>query len=90
MTNSIYKSQAWKRARRACLARDQFRCQLRLRGCLIRATCVDHIIELAERPPFGPYDLRNLQAACAPCNSRKHASTVKRVMAEHGGTVRRW
>ncbi|MCI4347537.1 MAG: HNH endonuclease [Thermoplasmata archaeon] len=56
---------AWRRARKAVLARDHSTC----RACGRPASDVDHIIELIDGG--APYDLGNLQALCAPCHDAK-------------------
>ena len=65
-TNKVYGA-TWRKVRRVVLDRDQYRCLVQMEGCQVTATQVDHIIPLA----FGgaPYDLGNLRAACASCNS---------------------
>ena len=82
--NPVYQTQAWKKVRAACLARDGFRCQLRLPGCRGRASSADHILKLE----WGgaPYDLANLQAACVSCNTAKE----NRLRRGRRRGVRRW
>lgn len=55
----------FQRLRPMVLDRDGHVCQVRLPGCVGKATHVDHII------PGGPNELTNLRAACAPCNIRR-------------------
>jgi 5-methylcytosine-specific restriction endonuclease McrA len=74
VTNPIYRTAAWRVARKRCLARDGGICQLRLKGCAITATAADHIIDIADGGP--PYALENLQAACASCNTAKRNQTI--------------
>jgi 5-methylcytosine-specific restriction endonuclease McrA len=53
--------------RKAIFARDGYRCQIRLEGCLGEATEIDHII----RKEWGGSDQPdNLRAACGWCNNR--------------------
>lgn len=54
--------------RRLVLLRDQHQCQLRLPGCTVRATEIDHKVPLMHG---GTDDLSNLQAACGHCNRGK-------------------
>ena len=67
-TNSTYNS-TWRKVRRIVLDRDQYRCMIQMEGCTVTATQVDHIAPLA----FGgaPYDVNNLRASCANCNSSR-------------------
>ena len=60
-------TRAWRRVRAQVLARDGYRCQLRLPGvCAAKATHVHHLLarEVAGDDPA------HLVAACAPCNLR--------------------
>jgi len=65
-TNKAYNS-TWRKVRRIVLERDGHRCLVGMEGCSGVATQVDHVIPLA----FGgqPYELTNLRASCASCNS---------------------
>lgn len=78
MGGSFYKTARWHRVRRHVLARDGQRCRIATPGiCLGRATEVDHIVAMSDGG--APADLRNLQAACKPCNvSKARAATVER------------
>jgi hypothetical protein len=59
-------TRAWRRTRAQVLARDGYRCQLRIEGvCTGMATCVHHT--LGKR--YGD-DPAHLVAACQPCNAR--------------------
>lgn len=62
------RGNAFEPTRQAVLARDGYVCQLKLDGCTITATHVDHIVPFADG---GSDDMTNLQAACAPCNLKK-------------------
>ncbi len=53
------------------LNRDLRRCQLRLPGCTLIATCVDHVLPLAAGGTDHP---SNLRASCDPCNRQKGAN----------------
>ncbi|MEU7217989.1 HNH endonuclease [Nocardia iowensis] len=50
------------------MRRDGQLCQLGLRGCLHKASEVDHI------RPGGDHSLSNLRAVCTPCHGRKSAA----------------
>lgn len=62
---------AWKQIRDAFLRRHSL-CELdcAARGLRVSASQVDHRVPLARG---GTHNPRNLQAACAPCHSRKTA-----------------
>lgn len=60
----------WRRTRLYVLERDGYVCQLRLPGCLGRASTADHIVPLSMGGPSLP---ENLRAACLPCNLRRGA-----------------
>lgn len=70
----VLDSPAWRRLRKAILERDGYLCQLRLPGCTVTATTVDHIIPRARGG--APLDPTNLQAACRRCNAGKGARTA--------------
>lgn len=57
-------TRAWRTTRALVLARDGYRCQLRLDVCTRVATCAHHTLG---RPVTGD-DPRYVVAACAPCN----------------------
>lgn len=62
---------AWRKARAYVLARDGGVCQIRTPGiCITAATHADHIVAKVNG---GTDDVRNLQAACSPCNLNKGA-----------------
>lgn len=71
----------WKRARRATLERDGYRCQLGYPGCTAAATEVDHVNPLAGGG--SAYDLGNLRAVCRTCH-RQRPNAASNV------TSRRW
>lgn len=57
-------TRAWRRVRRVVLARDGYRCRLKIKGtCVGTATHVHHV-----RGKRHGDDPRWLVAACAPCN----------------------
>lgn len=58
-------TRAWRKIRTQILARDSYRCQVKIEGiCTTRATCVHHTLG---RSTTGD-DPRYLVAACDPCN----------------------
>lgn len=58
----------WPATRKRIIARDGHVCRLRLDGCRVKATSVDHIIPTSRG---GRDDDDNLVACCWPCNQRK-------------------
>lgn len=68
---ALLRSPAWRRVRLTVLERDGYLCQLRLPGCTVTATTVDHLVSRARGG--AALDPNNLRAACTPCNSRKGA-----------------
>lgn len=54
---------AWRKTRLRILARDGYLCQIRSKGCLTEATCVDHILGVGVSEAD-----EHLRAACKPCN----------------------
>lgn len=68
MANWPYNLAAWPKVRKIVLARDGYECQVRLPGCLGKATDAEHIVPASAGGPA--LDLSNLRASCGPCNSR--------------------
>lgn len=70
-TDRRYRTQAWRDVRAMVLARDGYRCQMRLDGCQgaapLRGGHANHKISPIDGGAF--FDPRNLEAACAHCNS---------------------
>lgn len=62
----------WQKVRLLVLHRDRHLCQMRLDGCTVKATTVDHIVELMHGGPR--LDPSNLRAACKHCNSSSGAT----------------
>ncbi len=81
----VYDTAAWRSLRLRCLERDGYICQIRLPGCRVKATAVDHIIELEDGG--APYLLENVQAACVPCNTAKRN---RRLARRAKRSVRAW
>lgn len=76
----MYSGSAWKVVRRRILERDGWTCRLRLPGCEIVATTVDHIVS----PRIAPglfYEATNLRSACGHCNFRRGAIDGNRARA---------
>jgi len=65
-----FKNEAvWQRVRRQVLERDDGLCQIRGERCKDVATAVDHIVPWSAGGDW--YDLGNLRASCAWCNSSR-------------------
>jgi 5-methylcytosine-specific restriction protein A len=60
----------WRTIRARILRRDGHACQLRLPGCTVTATHVDHIVPVINGGTDNPV---NLRAACAACNLARGA-----------------
>lgn len=56
---------AWRRARQAQLARDGYRCQIRLPACTTIATEVDHVDGVRNDPQH-----QRLRSACTSCHAK--------------------
>jgi 5-methylcytosine-specific restriction enzyme A len=84
----VYSSRAWASVRKRVLARDGYVCQIRLAKCRGTARTVDHIIELEDGG--APYDLNNLQAACASCNTSKRNTSLALRAKRANVQRRRW
>lgn len=65
----------WQKMRRQILDRDQNLCRIGLKGCTKQATCVDHIVPLAEGG--SRLDPDNLRAACDHCNTARVSGRQK-------------
>ena len=73
-----YDAPGWRKLRAFVLARDNWECQVRLKGCTRIATVADHI-----RPWLAGgawLDPINLRASCSHCNAvrsnRRHDDTL--------------
>ena len=53
----------------AVLKRDNFICQIKLRGCTTKATQADHILNV--KRGGAEHDINNGQAACTTCHKQK-------------------
>lgn len=62
---------AWRKLRLRILARDGYECKIRLPGCTVKATQVDHIIPLEQGGAV--LDPSNVRAACGFCNASRAA-----------------
>jgi 5-methylcytosine-specific restriction enzyme A len=65
----------WNRRRSFVLRRDGNRCQIRLDGCQIEASDVDHIVRGDNHSP------ENLRAACKSCHGKKSSAEGHAVQA---------
>ncbi len=63
----------WGRLRLVVLARDSRHCQIRLPGCTVTATEVDHIVP---RIAGGSDALDNLRSVCHHCHKRRDMEKV--------------
>lgn len=93
MTHRAYRSRGWRELRLYVLARDGYRCRVRLPGCIGRATEADHIQALADGGAW--LDPHNLRASCKPCNvARGNMLRARRkrpsAEPEHVGPSRDW
>ena len=74
-SNATYGAK-WRKARNAAMSAAKGRCQIRLPGCTIAATEVDHELGAQNDP-----DHRHLRAACKRCHEQ--------VTARQGNDARR-
>lgn len=65
-----YDNPEYRRNRQLAMKRDQWRCQLRLPGCITAARECDHIIQPDQG---GGHSLANLRAVCRPCHGKRTA-----------------
>lgn len=79
-------TRAWRRTRAQVLARDGYRCQLRLEGCTGQADCVHHTLG---RGVTGD-DPRYLVAACTHCNLVIGDPTKAKTRESEPKKVTRW
>ena len=66
----------WRLVRELVLRRDGLMCQVRLAGCQIAASTVDHIVPWREGGSW--WEESNLRAACVSCNQLRSAETRRR------------
>ena len=66
----IYDSPESRRNRPLAMKRDQWRCQLRLTGCIGAASQCDHIVQPDQG---GGHGLGNLRAVCKRCHGKRTA-----------------
>lgn len=71
-----YNTAAWRRARNAAMKAANWKCQIRLPGCIGAATQVDHTVGLDNDRTH-----QHLRAACAPCHAK--------VTSQQGNDARR-
>lgn len=79
----------WGKLRSVVLARDSRRCQIRLPGCTIDATEVDHIVP---RIAGGTDSLDNLRSVCRHCHKRRdmeHVVAPRSRFSYGSGTITR-
>lgn len=73
----FYSSKQWKQTRDFVLQSQPLCRKCEAYGYLEPATCVDHIIDIKDRPELR-LDLTNLQPLCDRCHSRKTALSNKK------------
>ena len=74
----FYNSDAWKRARRAALIRDNYLCVRCLkRKRIVPATTVHHLEHL-EDVPEKALALENLESVCDDCHNKAHPEKGRR------------
>lgn len=69
---SFYNSVQWYALRKQKLYKDPFCEECRKSGTLVKATAVDHIMEIKDGG--NQLDINNLQSLCWSCHSRKTMS----------------
>ena len=67
---AVYDNPIYRRNRPLAMKRDQWRCQLRLTGCIGAASQCDHIIQPDQG---GGHGLGNLRAVCKTCHGKRTA-----------------
>jgi hypothetical protein len=78
--NPIYGTKRWRELRKQILEQDSDCHWCRLKGRRIKATSVDHVIEIDAG--IDPYDASNLVPSCASCNSSRGARYVNQKTAQ--------
>lgn len=78
--NPIYSTKQWRQLRTQILEADSDCHWCRLKGKRVKATQVDHVIEIDAG--IDPYDASNLVPSCASCNSSRGAHYVNRKTAQ--------
>ena len=87
--NTPYQSRLWRNLSKQILARDGYRCQLRLPKCKGRATATNHILDWRSGGSW--YSPDNLQAACSSCNTAERNSRIARAARQnYPGPSRQW
>ncbi len=90
-SKAFYNSEAWDKARRLALSRDNFLCQDCLsNGYITTAEEVHHITELTPENITDPSittGLNNLVSLCHNCHTARHLKTNKRYRIAKDGTL---
>jgi 5-methylcytosine-specific restriction endonuclease McrA len=84
-----YHTKTWKALRLSTLRRDRYLCKIKLPGCKVIATEVDHIIEPSRGGAFmSPV---NTQSACKSCNvSKRNRNLAADARAQRNPRSREW
>ena len=90
-SKAFYNSEAWDRARRLALSRDNFLCQDCLNnGYITTAEEVHHISELTPEninDPSITTGLNNLVSLCHNCHTARHLKKTKRFRIDKSGRL---
>jgi 5-methylcytosine-specific restriction endonuclease McrA len=90
--NGFYQSKEWRNLREHVLSINPFCLKCKAMGLLTPATCVDHIIDIAERPDLR-LEITNCMSLCTPCHSRKTAKKTMKGNIPHNkiitGTIKK-
>ncbi len=90
-SKAFYNSDAWDKARRLALSRDNFLCQDCLNnGYITEAEEVHHITELTPEninDPSITTGLNNLVSLCHNCHTARHLKKTKRFRIDKSGRL---
>ncbi len=87
----FYKSQAWKKTRKAVMSRDAMLCQDCLKkGKITAAEEVHHIVEITPANISDPevtLNPSNLVSLCRECHRARHGAQEKRYKVDEFGRI---